>query len=175
MKTLKLLMFLCVSVVMMSCSNDDSDSGSNTSADIKGKWKMVAMQYDGKTTTTVSGMSVSADYVGVGSDFTYMLELTDPDQLKTSGGYKVTLTTTTNGQSSTQVQQVPNTTLNGKWVRNGNEFTTTVNGEEAPSVIEELTANKLRLKATSTRDLSQGGYNITTTVTTYSVFERVAE
>ena len=81
-----------------------------------GKWWPCSMMV--KTTTTVGGMSVSADYVGVGSDFTYMLELTDPDQLKTSGGYKVTLTTTTNGQSSTQVQQVPNTTLNGKWVRN---------------------------------------------------------
>ena len=173
MKKINLLFVLVLTLLVASCSSDDDDNSSDTSGDILGTWNGVDVEYTGDTTTEGQGQTLVADFVGDAYDVDYTMTFTEnPNELTAIGSYSIELTTTVAGQ--TQVQNVENLEFIGDstWSISGNELTATSNGETDVLDILELTDTTLKLGLTTTEDLSQQGFIITSNIDVVMTYTR---
>ena len=175
MKIKHILVLLVLSFVLFSCSSDDASSGSETSGDIVGKWRMTSVSYSGQTVTEASGLEITSNFTGTGFDIDSTLEFTEtPDEFVSEGEYSIELTYDINGSNvTTETQENLPTDQTGEWTKSGNTLTFIISGESDDVTIEELTGSTLRIRTITVEDLSQAGATVTSTTDLVSTFERV--
>lgn len=120
----KTLFILIISISFVACSTDDDSGSNNTSGHLVGSWEMVSFDYDGNTTTTISGQTTEADFIGVGQNLDYIIEFSDnPNEFSSVGSYDIELTTTVSGQTSTTLQPINDASSSGTYTLDGNTIT----------------------------------------------------
>ncbi len=164
MKIFKLILFTAFISLTISCSKDDDNPETTNNGEIVGVWRGTAVDYTGNTTTSGQGQTITADYVGEAYDINYTLTFTEnPKKVISDGSYSIELTTTVNGQSTTQNVEGLEFLSSGDWVMNDNTLSITVDNETDDATILELTDNTLVLKAVESQTMSQGGFTVTST------------
>ncbi|MCZ4319875.1 lipocalin family protein [Aequorivita viscosa] len=164
MKIFKLFLFTALISLTVSCSSDDDSSTPANNGDIIGVWQGTAVDYRGTTTTTAQGQTITADYVGEAYDVDYTLTFTEnPNKVISDGSYSIELTTTVNGQSTTQ--NVPNLEFlsTGDWSINGSTLSITVDNVTDDATIIELTNNSLILNVVESQTTTEQGITIVST------------
>ena len=164
MKIFKLILFTAFISLTISCSKDDDNPAPENNGEIVGVWKGTTVNYTGSTTTTAQGQSITADYVGEAYDVDYTLTFTEnPKKVVSDGSYSIELTTTVNGQSTTQNVENLELLSSGDWSINGNTLSITVDNETDDATIVELTNNNLVLNVVETETNTGSGFTVTST------------
>ena len=164
MKIFKLILFTAFISLTISCSKDDDNPAPENNGNIIGVWKGTTVNYTGSTTTTAQGQSITADYVGEAYDVDYTLTFTEnPKKVVSDGSYSIELTTTVNGQSTTQNVENLELLSSGDWRINGNTLSITVDNETDDATIVELTNNNLVLNVVETETNTGSGFTVTST------------
>ncbi|MBG43755.1 MAG: hypothetical protein CL530_07280 [Aequorivita sp.] len=164
MKIFKLILFTAFISLTISCSKDDDNPAPENNGNIIGVWKGTTVNYTGSTTTTAQGQSITADYVGEAYDVDYTLTFTEnPKKVVSDGSYSIELTTTVNGQSTTQNVENLELLSSGDWSINGNTLSITVDNETDDATIVELTNNNLVLNVVETETNTGSGFTVTST------------
>jgi len=161
MKIFKLILFTAFISLTISCSKDDDNSSPSNNGDIVGVWKGTTVDYSGTTTTSGQGQTITAEYVGEAYDVDYTLTFTEnPKKVISDGSYSIVLTTTVNGQSTTQNIEGLEFLSSGDWSINGNTLSITVNNDTDEAAIVELTDNTMVLRGVETQTITQGGITV---------------
>lgn len=174
-KKATLLFTVIIAFSFVSCEGDGVEVPGNTLESIVGTWAGVDVDYNGETTGTIQGQTISSTFVGVGYDVNYTLTFGEnPNSFTTDGSYSIELTTTTLGQTTVQNTENISFLEDGIWEISGDQLTITLNssGQASPGTIVELTDTMLKLSSTTTQSFSQQGANFTTTVETFTTFTR---
>ena len=94
----------------------------------------------------------------------YTLTFTEnPKKVVSDGSYSIELTTTVNGQSTTQNVENLELLSSGDWSINGNTLSITVDNETDDATIVELTNNNLVLNVVETETNTGSGFTVTST------------
>lgn len=164
MKIFKLFLFTAFLTLTISCSKDDDNPTITNNGEIVGVWKGTTVDYTGNQTISGQGQNTTATYVGEAYDVDYTLTFTEnPQKVISDGSYSIELTTTVNGQTTTQNVEGLEFLSSGDWTINGNTLSITVDNETDDASILELTENTLVLKAVESQTMSQGGFTISST------------
>ena len=181
----KILFTLAIGLATLtSCESDlvnlppnDSVGSGVTSGNLVGSWKMISLNYNGATVTTVQGVDVTADFVGQGSDYNYVMEFSEaPNNYSSTGTYDIALATTISGQTSVSNSDDLNAASNGTWDKNVNVLTFTNasnNNEVSDATIDILSDTTLKFTSSITKNVSQQGVNVVTTTNSVTIFERL--
>lgn len=185
----KFFLLLLLGMFLFSCDDDDSTSSSSTSNDLIGNWEMIGMNYNGTSTSNVSGQSFVTNFRGVGKDFDYTMEFTEnPNEFSAEGTYTIALEYIFSGQNFTQDVPVQVNSTRGDWSLDGMTLTTSnqlvsysVDGqsaiEDGQDAEAEITVNsnnlEFRINDTSTTIDSSTGARITQEVTSVVRFSRI--
>ena len=186
MKKIFLILFVNL-IVFTSCENDlvsapPSDSteengnsgGTDVSGDLLGSWQMISFNYTGTTVTTVQGITLTADFVGVASDIDYVIEFTEtPNNFSATGGYDLELTTTSSGQSFVENVEDLNVSSNGTWSKNNNTIVFTETSEDGEATIEILNDTTLKFTQIVDENINQQGVESTVNTNNVYIFERL--
>ncbi|MCK7590568.1 lipocalin family protein [Subsaxibacter sp. CAU 1640] len=165
---------MAFSLVIFSCSSDDSDDSSDTSGNLLGTWVAVDVDYNGSSTTTFQGQTIPSTFVGEAYDVNYSLVFTEnPNELMADGTYSIELTTTSMGQ--TQVDNLENLEFatNGTWERSGNELTIVSQGQTRIYTIVELTDSTFKMGIQTVEELSQNGLDYSVTINLLATYTRM--
>lgn len=164
MKTkLKLFLFV-LSISFFSSCTDNSTPIDVSSDDLLGIWNITDFNFEGTTSATLAGQTITSTFVNTGRDYDFTVEFTsNPNTIASSGSYVSISTVTVAGQTFTE--EVPVNSISGldsgTWSLNGNVITTTVGGESSEMVIDQITSNLLVLKAVVEENQSAQGADIT--------------
>jgi len=181
----KLLFILAIGLATLtSCESDlvsappsDSVGGGVTSSNLVGSWEMTSLNYNGTTVTSTQGINITADFVGQGSDYNYIMEFTEaPNNYFSTGTYDIELATTISGQTTISNTNDLNATSNGTWEKNGNVLTFTNasnNNEVSDATIEILSDTTLKFTTSVVKSVTQQGVNVDTTTNSVSIFNRL--
>tara|TARA_R110002020_G_scaffold6644_3_gene28140 strand:- start:8113 stop:8364 length:252 start_codon:yes stop_codon:yes gene_type:complete len=82
------------------------------------------------------------------------------------------LTTTSNGQSTTQNIENLEFLSSGEWSMNGNTLNVTVDNETDEITIVQLTDDTMVLKGQEVQTMSQGGFTVTSTTNIILTFTK---
>ncbi|RED45490.1 hypothetical protein DFQ10_102363 [Winogradskyella eximia] len=175
MKKLSLLFLLCISIAVLSCSSDDSDSTPEISEEaVLGTWIGVDVNYTSTSTINLGGESFVTTTVGEGYDVDYTITFNEnPQTFLSEGSYSAELTVTSFGQ--TQVQNVENYEfgINGEWSLVGNQLSITNDeGEDAIYTIEFLSNGLIQLTALVEDTIIQNGIETDIVANTITTYER---
>lgn len=151
MKKSVLAIMLGLTVMLTSCSSDDSPNV-DTTIDITGNWDLVKQETrNGKITVTVEGEEVELGFSIEGGNFDYQQFFgTDPNIVTGEGSYTLIYSFTYLGDVETGEQDISdNGQFNGStWEISGNNFI--ISNEETGDIvfsIKELTETTFRLEA----------------------------
>jgi hypothetical protein len=139
------LFILALAVVFLACKDDEDPLP--TAAGLLGDWSLTALTYEGSTTTTVAGISITSEFVGVGKDFdlTVLFE-ENPNTVLSVGSYTIELTTTIAGVSETENITFTDFIQDGTWTLNGKTLTVTSSGETEEATIISQTSTTMILE-----------------------------
>ncbi len=195
-------LFLMMIVVFTACSDEEAGLETNNDPEtnmLVGTWEMTEFTYDGSGTSEYDGLTLTTVFTGVASDITYTMELADnPQTFTTSGGYNVTLTTTTpdviidnevvsEGITFDQVVALNDVNTSGDWeydegMLEGISFNAdeaSVNGTNqsvdsgtGSSEVTELTETSLKISFTGSKVQLQQGIEVLVTTTGDITFEK---
>lgn len=162
MKITKLLL-LCIAVILFSCSEDEDPIP--TSDAMVGSWTVTALTYSGSTTTTISGVTLKADFTGTGKD----MDLTttfglSPNTVTNEGSYTIVLTTTSAGVTSTDEFLFEEIINDGTWALSGKTLSITNPGGTQQATILKQTSTTLEIGVNVDESESVSGITITTKV-----------
>ncbi|CAL2086959.1 Lipocalin-like domain-containing protein [Tenacibaculum sp. 190524A05c] len=149
-----LLLFVSMSL-FVSCSDDNGETLVDVDAsEIVGKWDLIELTANGKSTNETLGQSVETEFSTLGKDFDFEVEFTNnPQNVTGTGSYNSVVTYTALGQTTTEV--IPTTTANGledaTWDVNGGILKITPSIQTALNLasdakIIEFDGEKMRLK-----------------------------
>ena len=123
--------------------------------------------------TSGQGQNISATFNGEGYDVDYTLTFTEnPNKVVSDGSYSIELTTTANGQSTTQNIENLEFLSSGEWSMNGNTLNVTVDNETDEITIVQLTDDTMVLKGQEVQTMSQGGFTVTSTTNIILTFTK---
>jgi hypothetical protein len=170
MKLTKLLL-LGIAVVFLSCGDDDDPQP--TAEALVGSWAITALDYEGTTTTTANGMTISADFEGVGKDMNLVTVFgSNPNTVSNSGSFTIELTTTLAGQSFTEEHMFNEVVSEGTWTLSGKTLTiTTPDGPQEATIVEQ-TATSLKMKVEVTETQSASGMTVKVDVVGNYTFQK---
>ncbi|MEP0265000.1 lipocalin family protein [Dokdonia sp.] len=172
MKFLKLTLIILFTISVASCSSDD-DSSNPSSANISGIWQGESFDYTGTSTTEILGESITTSFVGETENINYTLTFSEnPNEVIADGSYDVILTTTLEGQTTTQTVPGIDFLNSGSWELDGNTLTFIVDGEASEATIETLTDNLLVLVISDTQEINQQGVTASTMIDAVLTFTR---
>ncbi|HNP67214.1 MAG TPA: lipocalin family protein [Aequorivita sp.] len=173
MKIFKLILFTAFISLTISCSKDDNNPALENNGNIVGVWKGTTVDYSGATETSGQGQNISATFNGEGYDVDYTLTFTEnPNKVVSDGSYSIELTTTANGQSTTQNIENLEFLSSGEWSMNGNTLNVTVDNETDEITIVQLTDDTMVLKGQEVQTMSQGGFTVTSTTNIILTFTK---
>lgn len=173
MKIFKTFLLVAFVSLTVSCSKDDDNPTPVNSGEIVGVWRGTTVDYSGTTQTSGQGQNFTADFVGEAYDVDYTLTFSEnPNKVVSNGSYSIELTTTINGQSTTQNIEGLEFLSTGDWSIDGNTLTVTVDGETDDITIEQLTHDTMVLKGQEIQTMSQGGMTVTSTTNIILTFTK---
>lgn len=89
MRFTKLLLFLALPLMMLSCSKEDENPVFDESL-LVGDWQISSLDYSGTATTTMDGFSSTATYTGKGVEMDMIVRfLQDPNSVVSDGEYGI--------------------------------------------------------------------------------------
>lgn len=145
------ILFLSFLFVFASCSKDDDNTPNqvDSTIDITGSWELTGMEYEGESSQTVQGQTITMDYVGVARDIDAQVVFTEnPNEVTSTGSYTIDLTMNYLGQTITQdyfLDFSDYITSASSWSIDGNEMTFESEGEVQTAEIVTLTQNMMVL------------------------------
>ncbi|EDM43571.1 hypothetical protein SCB49_08273 [unidentified eubacterium SCB49] len=159
MKTFKFLFLALITVSLYSCGNDDDATDDN---DLAETWNLVAFTYEGTSVSTTGSDTIESSFNGVGENInsTFTFE-ENPNTFSAQGSYDIVLTTTINGEATTETYTSSESGLafdeDGTWTLNGSTLTIAANnGEIANFEVTTLTDDVLVLQASQETSFEQG-------------------
>lgn len=173
MKKLNFL-FIALAIALSSCSNDDSDDSTNTSADLFGTWVAVDVDYSGSSTISAQGQTFTSTFVGEAYDVDYTLSFSkNPNELVAEGSYSIELTTTAMGE--TQVNNLENLEFvsNGTWSRDDNQLTVVSQGETRVYTIVELTDTTFKMAIQTVEEVTDSGVTNSVNINLLATYTRM--
>lgn len=144
-------MILFVAVLgLFSCSKDDAPDSSTpaTTGNIAGTWEVTGLTYNGTSSMSQGGQTITTNYDAVGLEFNNSTVTFNSDGTFQSAGngIVVEMTMTFMGQTITQEMSAPGFLSEGTYSINGSAMTVVnANGTTQDCTIEELTATTLHL------------------------------
>jgi len=167
------LFFLSLAVVLFSCGKDDDPK---PAADgLIGAWSVTALDYEGSTTTTVMGTSITADFTGVAKNMDMTVTFKqNPNTVTSEGSYTIALTTTTLGQSVTEDYTFNDFISDGTWSLSDKTLTVTNSGaaQEATIISQTSTTLVLGIDTVQTQDLAGVGSIVTNIQGVYTLVKK---
>ncbi len=163
MKIAKLVL-LSIALVLFSCGKEDDPKP--TADGLIGTWSITALDYEGSTTTTILGTSITSSFTGVAKDLDMTVTFNEnPNTVTSQGSYTISITTTTLGQSVTEDFTFDDFFDDGTWALNGQTLTVTSSGvvQEATIISQTSTTLVLGIDSEETQDLAGVG-SITTSI-----------
>ncbi len=154
------ILFASFLFVFASCSSDDdnTDTQVDSTVDITGSWELKAMEYEGESTQTAGGQTLTVTYEAFGKDFDAQVVFTeDPNEVTSTGTYTIEMTMTSMGQSITQdfpVDVSEEFISASEWSIDGNVMTLISEGETQTAEIITLTQNLMVLLTEQTEILN---------------------
>ncbi|MEM9921343.1 MAG: hypothetical protein AAF990_24800 [Bacteroidota bacterium] len=173
MKFFNRLLLLAALFSVVACNKDD-DTNAGGDDDIVGVWDLNVLDYTGKSTTTVSGMPFTADFMGSARDITASVEFKSDGTYQSMGTYTIDLTTSLNGQNFTQAVTITDWLGTGTYMVNGNVITATDSQAQMPQSIDitKLDGDDLEMDFTFTQSSNQQGVISTTSIDGNYSFKR---
>ncbi len=167
-KEIAALVFL---TVLIGCEKEEIQAPKANNANIVGEWMLENLNYKGSSTVTVLGKEYKTNYIGQSVDSDFSVNYKENKEVRTSGSYKIKLTTTIMGQTTTTTESTEGILkpgLIGKWEIKGDSLYTIYDGDKTVSYIETLTKNKLKTVTIDKRTALTDGVKTTidTKVTT---------
>jgi len=133
---------------LLSCSSDDGGNGGGgpSTDEIVGTWRMLSFHYEAEINTG----EISGTMTGEGIDINDVQVTFQPDgTMETNGNtFKVLLTTTANGSSTTQTLEGQTPLAGSTWRREGNMLYLDSDIESVPEIgypIANISSNTLHL------------------------------
>ena len=165
------LFLFTLSAILFSCNEDEDPMP--TSKAMLGTWSVTAISYKGSTTTTVSGISIKADFTGTGKD----MDLTttfgeNPNTVTSEGSYTIVLTTTMLGQTTTEEYPFDEAVIDGTWTLEGRTLTITNGAITQDATITRQTNTVLEVKIKIEETESDPNFTVTTKVDAVYTFEK---
>jgi hypothetical protein len=174
-----LLLLVLFVTLFSSCESNDALSAPISESDIIGDWNLTAQTIDdGQISITTNNQTVTANYSVYSKDISMVFSFTDTPKLVTlSGKYTTVATYSFLGQTNTEEETVDTsvtTVPSSSWMLNAdNTITITENsGLPAVLIVEEFTANYLKLKGEINQTETDGTDSITTSAIVNFTFER---
>ncbi len=165
------LLLLALFVVLFSCSDDEAPLP--TSEGMLGTWSVTAISYKGSTTTTVSGVSIKADFTGTGKDMDLTTTFSEnPNTVTSEGSYTIVLTTTMLGQTTTEEYPFDEAVIDGTWTLEGRTLTITNGAITQDATITRQTSTVLEVKIKLEETESDPNFTVTTKVDAVYTFEK---
>ncbi|MCU0418515.1 MAG: lipocalin family protein [Cyclobacteriaceae bacterium] len=162
MKIVKLFL-LGLIVVFAACREDEEPQP--TAAGLLGRWSMTALEYEGSSTTRVSGIDVASNFTGVGKALDLIVTFREnPNTVSSEGSYVIALTTTTAGQSFTQDFTFDNFVGDGSWSLNNRVLTVTGTLGSQDATIVSQTSTTLVIAVETEQTQNAGGNSVRTRV-----------
>ena len=173
MNFIKLFLVAILATTLFACNNDAGDAV-NDETEILGEWEVTDIYYEGTSTTSIVGIDITSDFIGVGDNMDLKINFTDnPKEYVTSGDYSVNLETTTQGQTTNTVYTSNDFAGQGTWDKTNNSLTfVDENGMTQTSVILELTPTTLKLKQIFIKTETQQGATVTQNITATYTFTK---
>lgn len=188
MKKLRVL-FLVISVLFVSCSQDDTSEDipevesnkpeitdkpevepnkpetTDISESILGEWVIIDVNYTGEQKVTYDGETVITEFTGQGKNYRCKVNFKeDPKIVVSTGTYDVDLVYNRNGELVRETKEFVSFESVGDWRREENFIYVKNKGTQYDDKLEikELTASRLVLEGSVKRDLLEDGQVITT-------------
>lgn len=169
MNKLKLIFVFIAMIGLASCS--DEDGGNTNNGNAAGSWEPTELTYNGTSTFTQAGQTVSMDFSAVGIDFHNTVITLNNDGTFDSAGEGITVEMTMEfmGQEMTQEMSAPSFISEGTWEVNGSTMTLTESSTNEPQDydIVELSDTTMRLTGTQSTEMngSEATVNVDMTLT----------
>ncbi|CAL2077945.1 hypothetical protein [Tenacibaculum sp. 190524A02b] len=131
------LVILLSVFTLASCSKSDEPVNNS---DLIGEWNLTEFTYSGKTTSKISGQTITTDFEGVGKNFSSKLTFSqNPNKVSASGSHDIDLTYKLFGLEQTNTYTLKDISSEATWTENGDKIT--FNGQ----VIKTSTPNTINL------------------------------
>lgn len=148
------LIILFISIILTSCSKEETKSNQVTNNDLIGRWKVTNVTSEnGKLSGVISGIPLNADFSAIGKDYTMVITFTDK-KIASTGGFTLVAEVNFLTQKQTVEQNINNIpAVNGNWNVENNNLTTTQNGTTATIKIVSYSNSEIIFKYTMHEDL----------------------
>ena len=136
MKNLIYALAFLSSIFIMSCGSDDDLMV--TEQQIVGEWDLQSLDYNGTSSTTTAGVTLSTTFTGEAKDIEFTVTFNESPQTASSiGNYDIELVSVTGGVSMTEtVSAADDFVFEGDWTLDGNMLTV---GDDMQSATYEIT------------------------------------
>jgi len=164
------ILFILLSIILTSCSNEDDPSNNYTSEDILGTWILTDLTLTGQIEAEIQGQTINSTITGEGYDITSTLTFNQsPNTITSLGNLNMTLSYSLGGNTITDDVENFEFLDGGIWEINDGNLMITESDETTQAQIIKLTNNELILKVSETEVETEDGE------TTTSTFEILAE
>ncbi len=166
-------MFVFIVFAFSACSSDDGDDPDPTPVDqVVGTWNVVSLVSEGSGSVSGWGVTIRADYNGVGSNLNCNLVITEnPNKITSNGTFDMTLSITYTPDDYTNDLGLPRTknlttlpfVADGTWSRSGSNLIYTIDEEDvvAGTIIHNENEEKLIITFSQPYGLGNLFYSIT--------------
>lgn len=126
-------LYAIISFCFTSCDNESIDDalldlvdqpGGPGNTSLVGDWMLQSLDYNGTTTTTAAGLTISSDFVGASANENFDVTFNADGTFITNGSYDIVLTATTQGITTTDTQTITGGSV-GNYTATSSTLTTT--------------------------------------------------
>jgi hypothetical protein len=160
----KVLSFLAIVLVSISCSKDESITYTNQ--DIIGTWTLNSVNYIAQLSATVGGLPITGSETGNAYSIDYDLTFSEsPDEVVGVGTFGVNSTRSFYGQSTTTDTGVVDQSSDNAWVLADNKIAMTFQDIDFEFKIVKISNGVMTLKGVQTTTEIIDGYIVTSKYT----------
>lgn len=156
----KIILFVAF-LGLVSCSSDDNGGSVSDGSNVVGNWKPTSLTYDGVSTMSMQGQTITTNFNAVATDFHDATVTFHQNGTFSSvgDGYTVDLTMEVMGQEMTQETSVGSFFEDGTWEIDGNTMimTNTSSNEPVTYNIVALNATTMKLSIDNYTTQMNGG------------------
>ena len=181
MRALKIMLFLAVPAIFVSCSKDDDEPSIDRDM-LLGEWNLTEFSYSGSSSVSYGNETTSLTYTAETSDLNAQVIFEDKSNYSTRGSYRITITSEMDGETFVENYSFSDVSGRGTYRIEGNKMFTTPQGpvqegevqpmDASDAIIQELTPNKMVLVLDQTTVTETDEYEIEMTLNMIQVLTR---